>query len=167
PGGAVRRSGSGAARSGAAASARGIVRERERVSGASWTLAEIASLSGGRLLHGDASRRVAYETISLDTRTLRPGDFFVALRGEQFDGHGFLERAFEAGACAVLVDAPLAEPLPQIVVDDSLRGWQRWATNRRARWEGRIVAITGSSGKTTTKDLVAHLLGDGVWATRG
>lgn len=137
------------------------------MSGASWTLAEIASLSGGRLLHGDASRRVAYETISLDTRTLRPGDFFVALRGEQFDGHGFLERAFEAGACAALVDAPLAEPLPQIVVDDSLRGWQRWATNHRARWEGRIVAITGSSGKTTTKDLVAHLLGDGVWATRG
>src|SRR5690606_31699698 len=91
----------------------------------------------------------------------------VALRGEQFDGHGFLERAFEAGACAALVDAPLAEPLPQIVVDDSLRGWQRWATNHRARWEGRIVAITGSSGKTTTKDLVAHLLGDGVWATRG
>jgi UDP-N-acetylmuramoyl-tripeptide--D-alanyl-D-alanine ligase len=140
------------------------------VSGPSWTLGEIATLAGGRLLHGSEHHRVEYGALSLDSRTLRPGDFFVALRGEQFDGHSCLESAAERGACAALVDAPLDRPWPQIVVDDSMAGWQRWGANHRRKWEsGSIVAITGSSGKTTTKDLVAHLLaGEGsVWATEG
>jgi UDP-N-acetylmuramoyl-tripeptide--D-alanyl-D-alanine ligase len=137
-----------------------------------WTLADVAEMAGGRLSEPSAgARSFDPARISLDSRSLRPGDFFVALRGERHDGHDHLETARAAGALGALVDRPLAVPgFPQVLVDDSLRGWQDWAAAHRRRFPDLpLLGLTGSSGKTSAKDLVRHLL-DGagaVLATEG
>lgn len=113
--------------------------------------------------------------VSTDTRTLQDGDLFFALRGERFDGHEFADDAIDAGACAVVVDdrsAVTAESASIIVVDDCIAALGRLGHSifREARQDGlHCVAITGSNGKTTTKELVAALWRtDGeVWATPG
>jgi UDP-N-acetylmuramoyl-tripeptide--D-alanyl-D-alanine ligase len=118
----------------------------------------MAGASGGRLLCGDAA--VALGEISTDTRTLGAGDFFVALRGPCFDGHAFTEVARAAGAAGALVDTAYAGPLwgAIVQVDDTLAGLQRVAHAVRQASGARVVAITGSAGKTTTKDAIAALL---------
>ncbi len=101
--------------------------------------------------------------ISIDTRTLRPGDLFVALRGPRFDGHDYLLEAAEAGAAAAVVDrsraADLPRALPFYVVDDPLRAMQRLAAAHRRSCDVRVVLVTGSCGKTTTKEFTASVLG--------
>lgn len=139
---------------------------------ASWSLPEIASLSGGHLEDPRADGvQVAYDAISSDTRTLNTGDLFVALRGETHNGHDHIDVAVERGASALFVDQDTPAPgVPRIRVEDTLAGWQQWSAQHRARWSGGpLVAVTGSSGKTTTKNALAHLLtGRGpVWATAG
>jgi UDP-N-acetylmuramoyl-tripeptide--D-alanyl-D-alanine ligase len=126
--------------------------------------AEIAAATGGRLLSGDAARRV--ERWSIDTRTLRPGDLFVAIRGERFDGHAFVAAALAAGAAGAVVTA--APTLPEagtggrapllIQVADTTRALQEGAREIRRRSGATVVAITGSAGKTTTKELTAEFL---------
>lgn len=99
--------------------------------------------------------------ISTDTRTLRPGDLFVALRGESHDAHHFLERATEVGAGAVVVsDARAAAGLapPALVVEDTLRALGALGRYRRRAWGGPLVAVAGSNGKTSTKELLAAAL---------
>ncbi len=126
-----------------------------------WMFAEVALLSGGTLQDPAAADRAFDATqISTDTRTLRPGDFFVALRGENHDGHDHVCLADAAGACGALVDRLGGSPgLPEVLVDDTTEGLQRWATEHRRRFpEVRLVGLTGSSGKTTVKDLLAHML---------
>lgn len=93
--------------------------------------------------------------ISTDTRALAAGDLFVALRGENFDGHQFLAQAARAGATAALVDReqPVTAPLPLILVPDTTQALLGLARFQRDRLSARVVAITGSNGKTTTKDL--------------
>lgn len=149
---------------------------RDHLSGAirppTWTLAEVAALSGGSLVGPAAADRGFDATqITTDTRRLRSGDFFVALRGDTHDGHDHLGLAAAAGACGALVHRPLGRPdFPEIVVDDTTSGLQRWAAqHRRGFPDVRLVGLTGSSGKTTTKDLLTHLLqGDApVLATEG
>lgn len=137
-----------------------------------WTLSEIASLAGGTLVpESAADGPITYEGIRLDSRRLRPGDLFVALRGDTHDGHDYLEQAAAAGAAAALVDRPLTgTACPQIIVGDTLTAWQRWGSAHRARFPGvRLLGLTGSSGKTTTKDLLTQLLsGQGpTWSTQG
>lgn len=126
--------------------------------------AEIAAATGGRVISGDAARRV--ERWSIDTRTLQPGDLFVAIRGDRFDGHEFVAAALAAGAAgAVVTAAPaLAEagkagqaPL-LIQVADTTRALQEGAREIRRRSGATVVAITGSAGKTTTKELTAAFL---------
>ncbi len=126
-----------------------------------WMFAEVALLSGGTLQDPAAADRAFDATqISTDTRTLCPGDFFVALRGENHDGHDHLEEAAAAGACGALVDCPKGPPgLPLVLVDDTTAGWQRWAAGHRRRFSAvRLLGLTGSAGKTTAKDLLTHLL---------
>jgi UDP-N-acetylmuramoyl-tripeptide--D-alanyl-D-alanine ligase len=126
-----------------------------------WTLSQVAGLSGGRLLPESAGGiSFGFSSISLDSRTLRAGDFFVALRGETHDGHAHLAEAEARGALGALVDHPLpATAMPQVVVEDSLIGWQRWGAAHRTCFPGlRVLGLTGSSGKTTSKDLTARLL---------
>lgn len=122
------------------------------------TLPEIAEVTGG-VLSGDASTVV--DDFDIDSRTIEPGGLFVAVAGER-DGHDFLSDAFEAGAAAALVSrAP--EPPPEawagVLVDDTVSALRRLGEFARSRVTGTVVAITGSTGKTSTKDLCASALG--------
>ena len=97
--------------------------------------------------------------VSIDTRTLRPGELFVALVGESGDGHAHAARAIEAGAAGVMAHRPLpGGALPGIerclLVDDTLAGLTRLGAYGRARFRGGVVAVTGSVGKTTTKEML-------------
>ncbi len=101
--------------------------------------------------------------ITTDTRSLQPGELFVALRGENFDGHHFLAMAAEKGAIAAIVDTayipPAAPPLPLLQVPDTLVAYQAIAHWWRHQFQIPVIAITGSVGKTTTKELIAAVLG--------
>lgn len=121
--------------------------------------------SGARLLRGDPRRR--FHAVSIDTRQMRPESLFVAIRGPRHDAHRFLSEALAAGATGLVVeradalppDAP--EALPVLRVDDGTRALGDLAAGHRAGFEGPVVAITGSNGKTTTKEMCACIL-DGV-----
>ncbi|HTX39277.1 MAG TPA: UDP-N-acetylmuramoyl-tripeptide--D-alanyl-D-alanine ligase [Bryobacteraceae bacterium] len=94
---------------------------------------------------------------SIDSRSLNADDVYFALRGPNHDGHDFVDAALDRGAAAVVVERSLGAP-KELVVPDTLRALQdlgRWA---RRRWGGAVVGVTGSAGKTTTKDAIAHLL---------
>lgn len=108
---------------------------------------------------------------SIDSRTVQPGDLFFAIRGERFDGHDFVGEAFEKGAVAAVVANPTlagkksagqrggTQGHPNLfVVEDTLIALQRLASNVRRHWGKRVVGITGSAGKTTTKDAIAAVL---------
>lgn len=97
--------------------------------------------------------------ISCDTRTLHPGNLYVALAGETFDGHDFLKQAFEKGAAGALIDVRhnwTAHPV--LRVQDTLKGLQALARGYRKKWMGTVVGITGSVGKTTVKEMCADVL---------
>ncbi|MBL6936812.1 MAG: UDP-N-acetylmuramoyl-tripeptide--D-alanyl-D-alanine ligase [Alphaproteobacteria bacterium] len=100
--------------------------------------------------------------LSIDTRTLRPGDLFVALKGENRDGHDFVKAAFEAKAGAALVSRDMPDLPPHaalLTVANTQRGLEDLAVAARARSSAKIVAVTGSAGKTTTKELLRVALG--------
>jgi UDP-N-acetylmuramoyl-tripeptide--D-alanyl-D-alanine ligase len=100
--------------------------------------------------------------MSIDTRTLQKGDLFFALQGENRDGHAFVEGAFKAGAGAAVVTAANVDQLkgfgPLYVTDDVLGSMERLGKASRARMHGRVVAVTGSVGKTSTKEALRHVL---------
>jgi UDP-N-acetylmuramoyl-tripeptide--D-alanyl-D-alanine ligase len=96
--------------------------------------------------------------VTTDSRAIRPGDLFVALRGENFDGHEFLDQAGSAGAVAALVSRPVASALPQLQVRDTRIALGRLGAYNRALYQGPLVAITGSSGKTSVKNMVRAVL---------
>ncbi len=132
-----------------------------------WTAFEAAAATGGALCArgGNPATWIAEEWsangVSIDTRSLKPGDIFVALRDAR-DGHEFLKSAFEAGASAALVarapeDAPEGAPL--LVVGDTLQGLRDLAVAARMRNFGKRVAVTGSAGKTSTKEILRGVLG--------
>ena len=125
-----------------------------------WSLEEVAHACAGQV-RGESDATVG--GISTDTRTLCPGELFVALRGEHFDGHGFLEQAVARGAVAALVSqnghGPV--PVPTIRVEDTVRALGDLASVRRRAFGGPVVAITGSNGKTTTKEMCAQILAAG------
>jgi UDP-N-acetylmuramoyl-tripeptide--D-alanyl-D-alanine ligase len=124
------------------------------------TLAEAAAACGGRLEAADAQTEV--RRVSTDSRSVRPGDLFVGLQGERFDGDEYAAQALSAGAAAAIVRAGAASALPpaaaRIVVDDGLRALQDLATHVRRKAGVKVVAITGSAGKTSTKDILRALL---------
>lgn len=122
-----------------------------------WTAQDAAEATGGLAQGGWAASGV-----SIDTRTLQPGDLFVALKAAR-DGHDFVAQALNKGAAAALVthvpdgvdpDAPL------LIVDDVLRGLVGLGQAGRARTDARVIAVTGSVGKTSTKEMLARMLGD-------
>jgi len=121
-----------------------------------WTVEQIAGITRGVLVGRGG---VQVQSVSTDTRSLRPGDLFVALRGENFDGHKFIAQAVSAGAAACVSEERLACcEIPLVVVEDSLRALGDLAANLRKGFDGPVVAITGTSGKTTTKEMVAAIL---------
>ena len=95
--------------------------------------------------------------VSIDTRTLQPGDLFVAIKGDTHDGHDHVARAFEAGAVAALVSRPTGGG-PLFVADDTLRGMERLGAAARRRSGARLMAITGSVGKTSAKEMARTAL---------
>jgi UDP-N-acetylmuramoyl-tripeptide--D-alanyl-D-alanine ligase len=139
-----------------------------------WTLSRIAdALAGVTPAAGAPARRpgraggfprgdTPVERIWTDTRTIGAGDCFVALRGNTFDGHDFLEQAVEAGAVALVVDdawRACALGAPAFVVPDTLAALGALARYRREAWGGVVVAVGGSNGKTSTKELLRAALG--------
>jgi UDP-N-acetylmuramoyl-tripeptide--D-alanyl-D-alanine ligase len=102
---------------------------------------------------------VPFVRVTTDTRALAPGDLFVALRGERFDGHDFVAQAMAAGAAAAIVERTRAASLPGnlIAVDDPLRSLGVLARYWRARFAIPIAAVAGSNGKTTTKEMIASI----------
>jgi UDP-N-acetylmuramoyl-tripeptide--D-alanyl-D-alanine ligase len=133
------------------------------------TLAE-AAISAGAVLEAPESVANAGALVvcgySIDSRTVAPGELFFAVRGERLDGHDFVDAALKRGAVAAVVsralvaklpDAALAVPL--LIAEDPLLALQALAAHVRRQWGRRVVAITGSAGKTTTKDAVAAALG--------
>src|SRR5437867_12910664 len=125
------------------------------------TLSEIAALAVAKVESGDGN--ISIEKISTDSRTLKRGELFVALRGENFDGHKFVEAAAKAGAVGAIVDldwkGKVAKEFALIRAADTLQAYQNLAANYRKSLPLKVVAITGSNGKTSTKDFTAAVLG--------
>lgn len=121
--------------------------------------------TGGELI-GD---NVAVERVSTDTRTMSPGSFFIALSGPRFDGHDFCSAAVEAGAAAVMVERKVDVAVPQLLVEDTHHALQDLARGWRQEFNIPVIGITGSTGKTTVKQMVAAILSErgSVLATQG
>jgi len=135
-----------------------------------FTLGEAQALLPGSTLVGDPATPLF--RVHSDTRTLQAGDFFVALRGERFDAHDFLAQARAAGAAAALAEHGLHEAaLPGLLVPDSLKALQQLAAAWRQRCGTRLIAVTGSNGKTTVTQMIASILrtwaGESALATAG
>jgi UDP-N-acetylmuramoyl-tripeptide--D-alanyl-D-alanine ligase len=139
------------------------------------TAGQMAAATGGQVIQGDAQQSIA--RISIDSRTVAPGDFFVAIKGERHDGHHFVSRALAGGAVGAMVQelpaGPGESPPPDlggsargpgaaapvlVRVADTTRALQDLARDVRRRSRSKIVAITGSAGKTTTKEITAEFL---------
>ncbi|ONH30489.1 UDP-N-acetylmuramoyl-tripeptide--D-alanyl-D-alanine ligase [Pseudofrankia asymbiotica] len=120
------------------------------------TLAEVAAATGGRL-DGGADPSALVTSVVVDSRLAQPGALFVALPGERADGHDFAATAVTAGAVAVLAARPAG--VPAVLVADPAAGLAALAGHVRDLAKAAVLAVTGSSGKTTTKDLLADLLG--------
>jgi UDP-N-acetylmuramoyl-tripeptide--D-alanyl-D-alanine ligase len=124
---------------------------------------DVVAWTGGTLLRGDPACR--FDAVSIDTRTLVPGALFVAIAGPKHDAHAFLAQAVAAGAAGLVIDAGRALPdglptdLPVVAVDDGTRALGALAAGHRGDYTGPLVAITGSNGKTTTKEMCAAILG--------
>jgi UDP-N-acetylmuramoyl-tripeptide--D-alanyl-D-alanine ligase len=123
-----------------------------------WTCQSVADASGGILLRGDAAQALA--RVCTDSRQIRPGDLFVALGGERYDGHAFVVEAVRRGAAGVMVAREPAEGLAVAVVrvPDTRAALGRLASWHRGRLGVRVVVVGGSNGKTTTKDFLGTML---------
>jgi UDP-N-acetylmuramoyl-tripeptide--D-alanyl-D-alanine ligase len=125
---------------------------------AAFSLGQVAAVTGGRLLAGDPGQTVT--GVSTDSRSLEKGNLFVALRGEKHDGHRFLEQAAESGAGGLLVQGDAAVPRgpAAVQVNDTLKALGDLAAAYRRRFSFPLVAVTGSMGKTSTKELIGAAL---------
>ena len=122
-----------------------------------FTTVEIAEVTGGKLLGGS----VTVTGVSTDTRTIAPGMLFVAIRGESFDGNDYVGAAAEKGAAAAISDRSSGADgysIPVILVEDSRAAQLALARYHRERFPLKLVGVTGSVGKTSTKDMVYAVL---------
>ena len=132
------------------------------------TLRELAQAIGGKL---GAEGELVFERVTTDSRDVRPGDLFIALQGERFDGHDFVDQVLAAGAVAAVTSKPVAGA--HVLVGDTLQALGALAAAWRNRFSGvRVIAVTGSNGKTTVKEMIAailaqHVGAEQVHATRG
>jgi UDP-N-acetylmuramoyl-tripeptide--D-alanyl-D-alanine ligase len=119
-----------------------------------WTARELLEATGGAM----ELTHFAATGVSIDTRTIQPGDLFVALQGESGDGHGFVADALAKGAAGAMVHRNVPAVGRLLLVDDTLAGLHRLGGYARERFTGRLVAVTGSVGKTTTKEMLRTIL---------
>src|SRR5437588_5482800 len=120
-----------------------------------WRIAEFSAAKG------DVDQELMALGYSIDSRTLSSGDLFIAIQGEHFDGHDYVAAALEKGAVAAIVQNGkniAADPKRLLRVDDTLRALQALGAAARRLWSKPLLAVTGSAGKTTTKEILAHLL---------
>ena len=123
---------------------------------------ELLSVAARRLKIALRGADARYLRVVTDTRAIQPGDLFVALKGERFDAHDFVAEAASKGAIGALVSRAVDAPIAQLVVTDTLVGLQQLAASWRADFDLPVIGVTGSNGKTTTKQLLAA-----VFAARG
>lgn len=116
-----------------------------------WSVDELVAVTQGKLV---GTPKSGAGGVSIDTRTLAPGDLFVAIRGDRLDGHDYAAQALKNGACAVLVESGVVDDdvRPRIEVDDTLAALEKLGIAARARTTARVIAVTGSVGKTGTKE---------------
>lgn len=123
------------------------------------SIGEIVTASGGILKNSCGDLEIT--GISIDSRRINFGDMFIALKGESFDGHDFIEKAAENGAALVVAHKQLIGcSIPYILVEDTLKALQNIARYYRSKFRIPFIAVTGSSGKTTTKDMIASVLAE-------
>jgi UDP-N-acetylmuramoyl-tripeptide--D-alanyl-D-alanine ligase len=124
------------------------------------TISQITQFAGASVSSGDGT--VVLNKVSTDSRTLKSGELFIALRGQNFDGHNFVESAAKAGAAGAIVESNWKGKVPKnfalIRTKDTLQAYQELAANYRKSLTVNVVAITGSNGKTSTKDFAAAVL---------
>jgi UDP-N-acetylmuramoyl-tripeptide--D-alanyl-D-alanine ligase len=124
------------------------------------SILQIVDLARVKLESGDGN--IVVDKVSTDSRTVKPGELFVALRGENFDGHKFVEEVAQKGAAGAIVDLAWKGNVPAnfavLRADDTLRAYQNLAANYRKSLPLKVIAITGSNGKTSTKDFAASVL---------
>lgn len=134
-------------------------------------LSQIADATGGRVVGGD----MAFSSVTIDTRALNEGDLYVALKGERFDGHQFLEQAIEKGCAGFMINNSfelshgVPKSVPHILVSDTLRALGKVGQINRQNFKGKVVGLTGSSGKTSTKNMLEGILSEKgpTYATHG
>lgn len=122
------------------------------------TVEEIASVTGGRRISGDPGAII--ELFGTDSRKMEPGALFIPLKGDRFDGHLFIARAESAGAAGALMEKG-SSAMPAgicVEVSDTLRALQDLAAHARKRFSGPVIAVTGSNGKTTTREMIGAVL---------
>ena len=125
----------------------------------SWvTFETLQKWTGGTWSNATLSDSV--DSLSTDTRSIQPGQVFLALRGENFDGHRFLDSQEVQRAAAVIVDQPYSGPIPSLQVQDTLQALIQLGEGMRGSFQGKTLAVTGSAGKSSTKDMLATLCGD-------
>jgi len=127
------------------------------------TIAEIATIIGGSLSCSGKSANLSINGFSTDTRTLKKGDLFIALKGTHYDGNNFLSSAIQSGACGAIVSRVDCSsndyPIPIIIVKDTLEALQLLASSMRKKHSrALVVAVTGSVGKTTTKEMIGEIV---------
>lgn len=120
-----------------------------------WRIAEFVGSKG------ECDQEAVAMGYSIDSRTLNPGDLFIAITGERFDGHDYVQMALEKGAVGAIVQAGrkvAGDPLRLLQVEDTLKALQLLGAAARRLWGKPLLAVTGSAGKTTTKEILAHIL---------
>ncbi len=123
------------------------------------SLQEVQQAAGARFTCGGGPGNQLVTGWSVDSRSINQGDLFFAIRGDHFDGHRFVQNAFDAGAVAAVVSEPVkVEDHPVLTVEDTVRSLGQIANRARCNWGKQVVAVTGSAGKTSTKDIIAALL---------
>ena len=131
------------------------------------TASDILALSHLQAFGFERAKELFYTGVSTDSRTIRHGDLFIALRGDTFDGHNFITKAVEAGAAAIIADSKWVEQnqillsslnVPRLIVEDTARAFGQLANAHRKKFKIPVLVIGGSNGKTTTKEMISSVL---------
>ncbi|HLK53706.1 MAG TPA: UDP-N-acetylmuramoyl-tripeptide--D-alanyl-D-alanine ligase [Candidatus Angelobacter sp.] len=128
-----------------------------------WRIAEFVGAKG------ECDQEALAMGYSIDSRTLNPGDLFIAIAGERFDGHQYVEAVLEKGAVGAIVQAGKkvsGDPTRLLYVEDTLKALQSLGAAARRLWGKPLLAVTGSAGKTTTKEILAHILATHFWVMK-